>query len=323
VGQDLLRSDGGLPDVRLDGSSLRVLAASSSRLTVQVADAAPGGPHEVGVSGAEGTVTLQVGRTIATDVHQVDSPVIDHLGRVYATFSGSRGQQVPVSIFRLSASGLREPFSSSVVNPTSMTIGPDRALYVSSRFEGTVSRIGEDGSAALVVSGVGVACGLAFGPDGALYVGDRSGTIFRASIESGTATAVADLPPSVAAFHLAFGPDGWLYVTAPTLSPADPVRRVEPSSGRIEVVCDGFGRPQGLGFDRAGVLHVADALAGASGVYRVEGGRARLAVSGRRLVGVAFDPDGGVVVASADTLYRFDRAPDREASGLAALDQDQ
>lgn len=322
VGQDLLPHDGGLPEVWLDGSSLRLLAASSSRLTVQVDDAVPEGRREVRVSGAEGRVPLQVGRAIATDVHQVDSPVIDHLGRVYATFSGSRGQQVPVSIFRLSAEGLREPFSSSVVNPTSMTIGPDHALYVSSRFEGSVSRIGEDGSAALVVSSLGVACGLAFGPDGALYVGDRSGTIFRASIESGTATAIADLPPSVAAFHLAFGPDGWLYVTAPTLSPADPVRRVEPSSGRIEVVCGGFGRPQGLGFDRGGVLHVVDALAGASGVYRVEDGRARLVVSGRRLVGVAFDPGGGVVVASSDTLYRFDRAPGVAGPGLAASGQD-
>ena len=124
-------------------------------------------------------VTLGVGRTLATDMHQVDSPVIDRLGRIYATFSGSRGEDVPVSIFRVTPGRSREPFSSAVVNATSMTIGPDQALYVSSRFEGTVSRLADDGSAALVASNLGVPCGLAFGPDGALYVGDRSGTVFR------------------------------------------------------------------------------------------------------------------------------------------------
>jgi sugar lactone lactonase YvrE len=252
---------------------------------------------------------VTVGRIVATGVHQVDSPVVDRLGHIYATFSGSRGQQVPVSIFRLGPTTVREPFSSSVVNPTSMAIGPDGALYVSSRFEGTVSRVAEDGSASVVVSNVGIACGLAFGPDGALYVGDRSGTIFRASVETGDASVVATLPPSVAAFHLAFGPDGLLYVTGPTLSPTDRVQRVDPSSGAVETVLEGLGRPQGLGFDRHGVLHVADALANASGIFRVEGGEARLAVSGSRLVGLAFEQDDGLVVASSDTLYRFDPVP--------------
>jgi hypothetical protein len=323
LGQDLLPPDGSLPEVWLGGARLRLVAASASRVTVQVDETVSAGAQEARVAGATGTVTLQVGRTIATDVHQVDGPVIDRLGRVYATFSGSRGQQVPISIFRLSAAGLREPFSSSVVNPTSMAIGPDQALYVSSRFEGSVFRVGDDGGAALVVSNLGVACGLAFGPDGALYVGDRSGTIFRASVESGTATAIADLPPSVAAFHLAFGSDGWLYVTGPTLSPADPVRRVDPASGRREVVCEGLGRPQGLAFDRCGVLHVADALAGASGIYRIEGGRPRLVIGGRRLVGVAFDADGGAVVASSDTLYRFERVPGAWDPRPSSIDQDQ
>jgi sugar lactone lactonase YvrE len=165
-----------------------------------------------------------------------------------------------------------------------------------------------------VVSNLGVPCGLAFAPDGALFVGDRSGTIFRASVETGEAMPIASLPPSVAAFHLAFGPDGWLYVTGPTLSPSDPVRRIDPATGAIEVVVGGFGRPQGLAFDRSGVLHVVDALAGGSGVFRVvPGERPQLAVAGTRLVGVAFDSEDGFVVASSEALYRFDRAADPRA----------
>jgi sugar lactone lactonase YvrE len=308
-GDALVAADGGLPEVWLGGARARITAASVTRLSILVGDDVPGGEQDVRVSGVAHGVPLRVARAIATDVHQVDGPAVDRAGRVYATFSGSRGQQVPVSIFRISAGGLREPFSSAVVNPTSTTIGPDQALYVTSRFEGAVYRLADDGSAALVASNLGVACGLAFASDGVLYVGDRSGTIFRVSVETGSVSTLVELPASVAAFHLAFGPDGWLYVTGPTLSPVDPVRRVDPSSGRVEIVCEGLGRPQGIAFDAAGVLHVADALAGASGIYAVDGGVARLAIAGRRLVGLAFDADGAAVVASNDTLYRFDPLP--------------
>ncbi len=114
----------------------------------------------------------------------------------------------------------------------------------------------------------------------------------------------------MAAFHLAFGPDGWLYVTAPTLGARDSVYRVSPA-GEVEVFFNGFGRPQGLAFDPRGDLHVVDALAGASGVYRlrVDGPvRPEQLVAGGSLVGLVFDPLGGVVLASSDTAFRL-RAP--------------
>jgi len=309
TGDDLFGVDRPMPAVTIGAMAARVTVASPGHLVAVVPDECPGGEWPVSLEDAKDTAVVTVGRILATGVHQVDSPVVDRLGRIYATFSGSRGQQVPVSIFRLGPTAVREPFSSSVVNPTSMAVGPDGALYVSSRFEGTVSRVAEDGTALVVVSNVGIACGLAFGPDGALYIGDRSGTIFRANVETGDAAVVTTLPASVAAFHLAVGPDGCLYVTGPTLSATDRVHRVDPSSGAVDTVLEGFGRPQGLGFDRHGVLHVADALAGASGIFRVEGSEARLAVSGNRLVGLAFEQDGGLVIASSDTLYRFDPVP--------------
>ena len=71
------------------------------------------------------------------------------------------------------------PFSSGIVNPTSMAIDPEGRLYVSSRFEGTVYRVRADGTVEPFATDLGVACGLAFAPDGTLFVGDRSGTIFR------------------------------------------------------------------------------------------------------------------------------------------------
>jgi sugar lactone lactonase YvrE len=121
----------------------------------------------------------------------------------------------------------------------------------------------------------------------------------------------ASIPPSVAAFHLAFGPDRWLYVTAPTLGARDCVYRISPD-GVVEVFYDGFGRPQGLAFDDHGDLYVVDAMAGLSGLYRLSmdrPGEAERLVSGGSLIGLAFDPTGGFVLASSDTVYRFGRSP--------------
>ena len=70
----------------------------------------------------------------------------------------------------------------------------------------------------------------------------------------------------------------------------------------------GFGRPQGLAFDFRGNLYVVDALAGASGVYRLRidrPGDPEQLVAGGSLVGLAFDPRGGVVLASSDTVFRL------------------
>jgi sugar lactone lactonase YvrE len=284
-------------------TSARIVAARDVAITVKVPSDLDGGVVPVGLGNGD-TLSLEVGQAVATGLHQVDSPVFDRHGRLYLTYSGGRGEEVPVSIFRVERGGARESFSSALVNPTSMAIGPEGALYVSSRFEGSVYRIADDGSATPVVTDAGVACGLAFDARGSLFIGDRAGTILRVG-DAGRLTTVASLPPSVAAFHLAFGPDGWLYVTAPTLSSVDRVWRVHPD-GQVETLPSRFGRPQGLGFDAGGTLYVVDALAGASGVYRVPlQGTAELVVAGEDLIGVALDPGAGFVVVSNTTAYRF------------------
>src|SRR5205085_11397223 len=118
----------------------------------------------------------RVGTLLATGLHQVDNPIFGADGNLYVTYSGTRGQEAKVSIFRISSSGAREPFVHGLVNPTSMAVGPDGHLYVSSRFEGRVYRVSDQGELEVVASDLGVACGLAFGAEGTLYVGDRAGT---------------------------------------------------------------------------------------------------------------------------------------------------
>jgi sugar lactone lactonase YvrE len=284
----------------------RIVFASPEQVDVLVPPGfTEGGRLPIAVDGTVETgAFVEIGAPVANDLHQIDNPVFDQRGNLYLTYSGSRGEQVPVSIFRLRPTGEREPFSMQIVNPTSMAVDPEGNLYVSSRFEGAVYRLEEDGSAEPFVTDLGIACGLAFAPDGTLFVGDRSGTVFKVTPD-GRATAFVSLPSSVAAFHLALAPDGMLYVTGPTLSSYDVLYSIDPS-GRIAVRSQAFGRPQGVAFDPAGVLHVVEALAGASGVYRVpENGEPELVVSGSSLIGLAFRQDGTMVVCSGDTAYRF------------------
>jgi sugar lactone lactonase YvrE len=292
--------------VSVGGVPARIVFASSRRLTLVVPADLDAGARPVRVEDIPGETTfLSVGGAWATGLHQVDNPVFNADGDLFVTYSGSRGQEAPVSIFRVTPAGSREPFASGIVNATSMTFGPDGQLYVSSRFEGTVYRVRGDGSHEQAGGDLGVACGLAFDDEGAMYVGDRSGTIFR--VRDGVAEPFATLPPSVAAFHLAMSPDGELFVSAPTLGSYDYVYRID-RDRQVRTVPTPLGRPQGLAFSPDGVLHVVDALAGSSGVYRFPDPDAppELVVSGHALVGLAFGPRGEMVVTSNETAYRFE-----------------
>lgn len=294
------------PVVRVGHADARLSFASRSRIAFVVPAHAVSGRQPVRLDCAPGeTAFLEVGEVVATGVHVVDNPLVTADGTIYATCSGSRGQQTPVSIYRIVPGGGREVFSTGITNATSMALDPAGRLYVTSRFDGTVSRVGDNGRPEVVAGDLGVATGLVFAPDGTMYVGDRSGTVFRVSA-GGDTTVHATLPSSVAAFHLALSPDGaTLFATAPTMAPIDAVYRIAPD-GRVSAVTRRFGRPQGLAFDPQGRLHVVEALAGASGVYRLdEDGRAEFVIASGPLVGIAFDPRGGVVVASNDTVYRL------------------
>jgi hypothetical protein len=296
-----------LPEISISDRPARIVYASPARIDVVVpAGAGRSSAATVRVDG-EGSEAafLEVAGPYVTEVHQVDNPVLDPDGNLFVTYSGTRGQQVPVSIFRVRPDGVREPFSSGIVNPTSMAIAPDGNLYVSSRFEGTVYRVASDGSARPFATDLGVACGLAFAPDGTLFVGDRSGTVFKVD-RFGRADAFATLPASVAAFHLALSPDGTLYVAAPTVSSSDVIHRISPD-GVVAEVAGRFGRPQGIAFDTAGTLLVVEALAGMSGLYRLgEDGEKELIVAGSDLVGVAVNR-GALVVCSNESAFRFGR----------------
>ena len=309
----------GPPHVLIGSKDAHVVAASHSSLTVVVPDDAETGSVALRIDELPGeTIYLEVGRQYATGVHQVDSPAFGADGLLYCTMSGSRGNKATVPLYRIGADGARQPLEVEIANPTSLALGPDGRMYVSSRFDGQVHRLIDDEHAEVFATELGVATGLAFGPDGDLFVGDRSGTILRVKPDR-SVEPFATLPASVAAFHLAFGPDDCLYAAGPTLSTHDVIYRITPDR-MVDEFCRGFGRPQGLAFDSAGTLYVVEALAGRAGLYRVTNDSGNgfrestpgvvrtpeLVLSAPALVGVAIAPGGGLVVASGETVWWLD-----------------
>ena len=308
-GTDLPLGAAGPSHVRVGSADAHVITASRQTLRLVVPATVGGGTQPIEIDGhTDESAGIMLGREVATGLHQVDNPAFDWLGRLYATHSGGRGVKVPTPIHRITPDGAQLALALDLANPTSLALGPDGAMYVSSRFEGSVYRLSSDDKVELYATELGVPTGLAFATDGTLFVGDRSGSILRVTRDR-RVDSFATLPASVAAFHLAFGPDQCLYVAGPTLASRDPVYRITPDR-LVSVFAEGFGRPQGLAFDSRGDLYVVDALAGAAGLFRLNLSDGpptpEFLLSAPALVGVAFDPAGGLVVASGNTIWRLD-----------------
>lgn len=292
------------PVARFDGVSAPIVIGSEALLIVRVPEGASTGTFMLGEE-SDHAITWQcdIGIQIADKVHPVTNPVVDEMGTIYTTMSGSAGQKTPVSIYKIPASQGPEPLNSDILNATGLAIDTEGVLYVSSRAEGVVYQISPSGNAVQYVEGMGVATGIAFDRSNNLYVGDRSGTIFKISPDR-QIYVFATIEPSIAAYHLAFGPGDHLYVTGPTTSSFDAVYSVDPD-GHVNTFYRGLGRPQGLAFDLEGNLYVAGSLAGRRGVVRITPEKeASLFLSGPAIVGVAFGPAGTMIVATNNALYR-------------------
>src|SRR6202171_2479867 len=249
-----------------------VVAARHDRALVLVPDLNTGAEIEVSLSengNAEGVgAPFLVGRRIAEGVHPVASPAFDPAdGSLFVTRSGSRGEHVPVSLYRLGSDGNLEEFSGDITNPTSIAFDRGGRMFVTSRLEGIVYRVTSLKEVVVFASDLGIATGLAFNRDGEMFVGDRSGAIYRVN-DIGEANSWVQLEPSVSAYHLAFGLDDALYVTGPTVSSFDAITRID-QDGEPTVFYRGLGRPQGLAFDNEGSLYVAASLRGRRGIIRI------------------------------------------------------
>ena len=295
--------------VTIGGVSAHIVAASRRRILAIVPDDIEDGEVSIpngNTPQANKPAKLIVGSKLAGDLHPVTNPAFDPAdGSLYVTRSGSRGEHVPISLYRVTAEGEVEEFSGDITNPTAIAFSPRGQMFVTSRLDGTVYRVSALTDCSVFASELGIATGLAFNADGELFVGDRSGTIFRVS-EIGEAAEWATHEPSVSAYHLAFGPDEALYVSGPTVSSFDSITRFD-KFGEARVFFHGLGRPQGLAFDVKGNLYVAASLRGRRGIVRIsrDAKDAELLVAGMNVVGLAFGPGDEMIVATNDSVYRL------------------
>lgn len=294
------------PHVTIGDVTAPVVIGSSSLVIVKVPEGASAGELivENGLQISDAW-TCDIGIQIADNLHPVTSPAVDSIGNIYTTFSGSRGQKVPVAVYRIDLNFNTTPFINDMMNATGIAIGRDGLIYISSRFDGVVYQVTPGGSMSVFVEGMGVATGICFDGENNLYVGDRSGTIFK--ISPGRQIFVfATIEPSISAYHLAWGPDQHLYVSGPTTSSFDAIYRVK-DNGDVETFYRGLGRPQGMAFDVEGNLYSASSWQGRKGVVRITPDRkADLFVSGPGIVGLAFSPSRAMIVSTTSAIFRVD-----------------
>ena len=95
--QELLR-----PKVKFGEFEGPIVVSSDGFVVTRVPEGAifrPGrGRHDGHVSNPQ---TVKVAVPIAENLHPVTNPALDAEGNIYVTFSGSRGQKVPVAIFKI------------------------------------------------------------------------------------------------------------------------------------------------------------------------------------------------------------------------------
>src|SRR5579864_8824701 len=309
-------------EIRITGSGLRppelrrprvqfgdiegaVVISSDDFLVARVPDGATSGPVFVATNAhISNPQEIKVAVPIAEGLHPVTNPALDAEGNIYATFSGSRGQKVPVAIFKIDTNYSVKPFVSEMMNATSIAFDNQGQMYVSSRHDGAVYRVAPNGNATTYAEGMGIATGIAFDREQNLYVGDRSGTIFKIGRDQ-QVFVFATLEPSVSAYHLAFAPNGDLFVTGPTTSSFDRVHRIDPQ-GTVHTFFRGLGRPQGLAFDSLGNLYVAASMAGKRGIVKLTpDAKASLEVAGQGLVGLVFAPARSVVLATTSAVHHL------------------
>jgi len=305
-GSGFASRSGARPVVHFGEAEASLVLATDNRLIARVPDNANGGTVRVATAQSESQPhPISIAVQIADNLHPVGNPAVDANGNIYVTFSGPRGQRVPVSLYKITSNYSVKPFVTSLINPSGLAVDRGGNLFVSCRHDGTIHRVTPEGRAEQWIEGMGTATGIAFDPAESLYVGDRSGTIFKIS-PSREIFVFATLEPSLAAYHLAFHPSGDLYVTGPTTSSYDRVYRIT-QGGDVHVFYRGLGRPQGLAFDRDSNLYVAASHGGHRGIVRLTPqGHAETVLSGSGLVGLALQPSGRAILTTVNALFTLD-----------------
>ncbi|MBV9241732.1 MAG: hypothetical protein JO314_06980, partial [Acidobacteria bacterium] len=117
------------------GHSGQIVAASSTRILTIVPEAAAEGKtllHLESLGALSNTAEITVGQEIAEDMHIVANPAIDPSDdAIILTRSGSRGQHLPATLFRLEPDGYVDELPEAPLNPTGIAFDSRGQMHVS------------------------------------------------------------------------------------------------------------------------------------------------------------------------------------------------
>ena len=140
--QELLR-----PKVKFGDYEGSVVVSSESFVVTRVPEGAISGPVVVATDGhTSNSHPVKVAVPIAESLHLVTNPALDAEGNIYATFSGPRGQKAPVAIYKIDTNYGVKPFVSEMMNPTSIAFDRQGHMYVSTRYDGAVYKVTQNGT---------------------------------------------------------------------------------------------------------------------------------------------------------------------------------
>src|SRR5882724_4516081 len=158
------------PRVLIGDDGAPVIIGSDSFVIARVPEGATAGELviESGTQTSE-SWACDIGVLLADSLHPVTNPAVDSFGNNYSTFSGSRGQKVPVAVYKIDLNFNVKPFINDLMNATALAFDPEGMLYISSRYDGMIYQITPNGNMSVFVEGMAVATGIAFDGDQNLY----------------------------------------------------------------------------------------------------------------------------------------------------------
>src|SRR5438309_9295819 len=107
------------PRVSFGDLEASVIVSAEDFVIARVPQGAASGPVVVSTNGSSSNAQqIKVAVTIAENLHPVTNPALDPEGNIFVTFSGSRGQKVPVSIYKIDTNYNLKPFLTELMNAT-------------------------------------------------------------------------------------------------------------------------------------------------------------------------------------------------------------
>src|SRR6266571_3785674 len=241
-GEGFAASNNTRPRVMFGDTEAGLLIAAKNYLVARVPEGAAVASVRVATShGTSPAVEMQLGVQIAENLNPVANPAVDGEGNIYVTYSGQRGQKVPVSLYKITANYQVKPFATELVNPTGLALDAEKNLFVGDR-SGTIFKISPDRQIfvfATLEPSI-AAYHLAFSPAGELYVAGPTTSSYDRIVRINRQGEVNLFYRGLGRPQgLAFDREGNLYVAA-SLNGRRGIARITPD-GEAEVVLSGMG----------------------------------------------------------------------------------